>query len=113
MTLWVDAQLSPMITAWIRETFSLEAYSVGELGLRDATDQEIFAAAKEQQAIIMTKDSDFLNLVSRYGTPPQIILVTCGNTSNAVFKQILSKSLHSILRLLESGEPLVEISDPW
>ncbi|MBI4548714.1 MAG: DUF5615 family PIN-like protein, partial [Ignavibacteriae bacterium] len=95
MTLWVDAQVSPMITAWIRETFSLETYSMRELGFRDATDQEIFAAAKEQQAIIMTKDSDFLNLVNRYGTPPQIIWVTCGNTSNAALKEILSKNLYN------------------
>ena len=46
-------------------------------------------------------------------TPPQIIWITYGNTSNAALKEILSKNLHNALRLLESGEPLVAISDPW
>ncbi len=81
-----------------------------DIGLRDAEDLEIFAAAKAQQAILITKDSDFVDLVERLGSPPQIIWLTCGNTSNAQLREILNKTRIRALELLRSGETLVEIS---
>jgi predicted nuclease of predicted toxin-antitoxin system len=110
MTIWVDAHLSPGIASWISSTLGIEAIALRDLGLRDAEDTEIFEAAKAQQAIVMTKDSDFVDLVERLGSPPQIIWLTCGNTSNARLRQILSEMLPRALKLLESGEGLVEIS---
>lgn len=59
----------------------------------------------------MTKDSDFLLLLDRLGPPPQILWITCGNTSNAHLKEILKGSLSRALDLLQQGERLVEISD--
>jgi predicted nuclease of predicted toxin-antitoxin system len=38
----------------------------------------------------MTKDSDFVALLDRFGPPPQVIWITCGNTSNARLKEILT-----------------------
>ena len=113
MKLWLDAQLSPRLAAWMSTLFAIEVYAVRELGLRDAKDQEIFLAAKQAEAIIVTKDFDFINLLEQYGTPPQIIWITCGNTSNNYLKQILAKTLPSALLLLAEGEKLVEITDSW
>ena len=59
----------------------------------------------------MTKDSDFLKLVDRVGPPPQVLWITCGNTSNARLRQVLQSALPAALTLLEQGEPVVEISD--
>ena len=58
----------------------------------------------------MTKDSDFVLLLDRFGTPPQIIWLTCGNTSNASLKEILTKQLSQAIEFLERGEDLVEIN---
>jgi predicted nuclease of predicted toxin-antitoxin system len=58
----------------------------------------------------MTKDRDFVDLVERYGSPPQVIWLTCGNTSNARLKEILTATLPDALELLRSGERLVEIT---
>jgi predicted nuclease of predicted toxin-antitoxin system len=110
MTIWIDAQLSPSIAAWIRETFSIDAQALRAIGLRDAMDNEIFNAAKQANAIVMTKDSDFIDLLEQHGAPPKIIWLTCGNTSNERLKQILSTTLLSALQLLKSGEELIEIS---
>jgi predicted nuclease of predicted toxin-antitoxin system len=110
MTIWVDAHLSPAIATWIASTFGVEAIALRDLGLRDAEDHEIFEAAKTQEAIVMTKDSDFVDLVERLGSPPQIIWLTCGNTSNNKLREILSKTLPRALELLAAGETLVEIS---
>ncbi|NJL41283.1 MAG: DUF5615 family PIN-like protein [Leptolyngbyaceae cyanobacterium RM2_2_4] len=110
MTIWVDAHLSPAIATWITSTFGITALALRDIGLRDAEDPEIFEAAKAQRVIFMTKDSDFVNLVDRLGSPPQIIWLTCGNTSNARLREILSATLPEALDLLRAGEALVEIS---
>ena len=110
MTIWIDAHLSPAIATWIVNTFGVEAIALRDLGLRDAEDSEIFEADKAQEAIVMTQDSDFVNLVDRLGAPPQIIWLTCGSTSNAKLCQILSQTLPKALKLLAAGETLVEIS---
>lgn len=110
MTIWIDAQLSPAIAAWITTTLGVSAVAVRDLGLRDATDHEIFMAARRDQVIVMTKDSDFTQLLDRYGPPPQVIWLTCGNTSNAQLTRILTATLPHALALLAGGERLVEIS---
>lgn len=109
-TIWVDAHLSPAIVTWITDTFGVTALALRDLGLRDAEDPEIFEAAKAQRVIFMTKDSDFVDLVDHLGAPPQIIWLTCGNTSNARLREILSSVLLEALELLRSDEKLVEIS---
>jgi len=110
MKIWVDAQMSPAIAAWVIGNFPVRAVAVRDLGLRDAGDEEIFQAARRENAIVMTKDNDFVLLLDRLGPPPQVIWVTCGNTSNARLKEILTNTLPKALALLESGEKLVEIS---
>jgi predicted nuclease of predicted toxin-antitoxin system len=111
MKIWVNAQLSPAIADWIAQTFSVEAITVRDLKLRDATDQEIFAAARTAGAIVLTKDSDFVDMVNAEGAPPQVIWLTCGNTSNTRLREILSKTLSQALAMLTSGEIVVEIKD--
>jgi predicted nuclease of predicted toxin-antitoxin system len=109
MTIWVDAHLSPAIATWITTTFGITALALRDVGLRDAEDPEIFEAARARGVIFITKDSDFADLVDRLGTPPQVIWLTCGNTSNARLKEILNSTLLEALELLRSGEALVEI----
>lgn len=113
MTLWLDAQISPALAVWLRMRFDLDAVAVREIGLRDAEDPEIFAAAKEAAVTVMTKDSDFVDLLRRHGPPPQIVWLRCGNTSNARLKQILTQALPAVLPMLDAGEPLMEIGDAW
>ena len=109
MKIWVDAQLSPAIAGWIASTFGVEAVALRELGLRDATDPEILVAARQASAIVMTKDSDFVDLVNLHGIPPQVLWLTCGNTSNVALRQILTITLSQALTLLQAGEKVVEI----
>lgn len=110
MTIWIDAQMSPAIAAWISDNFPVRAIASRDLGLRNATDREIFFAARRETAIVMTKDSDFVSLLDELGMPPQVIWITCGNTSNARLREILTGTLPKALRLLGSGERLVEIN---
>ncbi len=79
----------------------IEPSSIRDLGLLRAKDRDIFQEAREAGAVVMTKDSDFLGLLARLGSPPQLIWITCGNTSNARLRQILQGALPTALELLE------------
>jgi len=111
LIIWIDAQLSPDLAPWIARHFKIEAHAVRELGLKTAKDHEIFQAARKAGAIIMTKDSDFLSLLERHGPPPQLIWITCGNTSNARLMDILTKNFDQATQWLKAGERLIEIGD--
>ena len=111
MKVWIDAQLSPGLARWLSEHHAVEALPVRRLGLHDATDEAIFDAARNAGAVVMTKDRDFVQLLERIGPPPQVIWITCGNTSNARMREILRQALANALQLLREGEPFVEITD--
>jgi len=110
MRIWVDAQMSPAIATWISSNYAVSAVAIRDLGLWDAEDKKIFEAARQEKAVVMTKDNDFVLLLDKLGPPPQVIWVTCGNTSNARLKEVLTKTLPKALDLLNFGEKLVEIN---
>ena len=112
MIIWVDAQLSPALAPWIIKSFGVEAASTRYLGLVNARDREIFNAARTNGTVVLTKDSDFVLLLERFGPPPQVLWVRCGNTSNARMRKVLTETWPRALARLEAGEPLVEINDP-
>ncbi len=110
MKIWIDAQLPPTLANWLTETFGLQASALRDLALRDAQDIEIFAAARAENVVIMTKDSDFIDLVCRLGSPPKILWLTCGNVTNRNLRQLLTATLPDALEQLRQGEMIVEIT---
>ena len=111
MRLWLDAQLPPSLAAWLGASLGLEAVAVRDIGLRDASDEQIFRAAREADAVVMTKDADFVTLLEQHGPPPRVVLVTCGNTSNARLREVVTSTWRDVSSLLAAGEPLVELGD--
>jgi len=61
----------------------------------------------------MTKDADFVELLEQHGPPPQVILVTCGNTSNARLRRLVQAAWPTMLAMLDRGEILVELGDQF
>lgn len=110
MKFWLNAHLSPKFAVWLAKEFGVDCKTVKDVGLRDAKDQEIFRRGKEEGVILVTKDADFVDLVLRHGPPPQILLLTTGNTSNDQLKKIFSKRFPKVLELLKAGEAIVELS---
>jgi predicted nuclease of predicted toxin-antitoxin system len=80
------------------------------LRLREANDQQIFDFAKNNNAIVIAKDEDFVQLHHLLGSPPKIIWVTCGNTSNLRMRQILHLKLNDTLEALKNFN-LIEITN--
>jgi len=110
MTLWLDEQLSPLLAPWMEATFGVHCHSVVNLPVDRGNDQDIFLKARHDGATIISKDSDFVDLVNRFGQPPQIVWVTCGNRSNALMKELLISTLPKVMELLAAGEPVVELA---
>lgn len=109
MLLWLDIHLPPAIGVWIEEKFAIEVRMMRDLGMQTAKDHEVFAAAQSAGAVIMTKDTDFSKLQEGVRDPPRVVLLACGNTSNARLREILDGSLRNALNLLSGGERLVII----
>ena len=111
-TVWLDAQLSPRLARWLAETFGVQGVAVRDVGLHQAEDQDIFFAARKVGALVITKDNDFVELLDRHGSPPKIIWLTCGNTSEAALREIFAANFPEALRLLDAGDDLVEFGTP-
>ena len=58
-----------------------------------------------------SKDADFAALARAVGDGPQIVWLTCGNTSNARLKTILEATMPKILARLSEGARVVRIHD--
>jgi predicted nuclease of predicted toxin-antitoxin system len=111
MIIWLDAQLPPQLATWLRLEFQIEAKSLRDLGLRDATDRDIFMQARASNAVIISKDRDFVDLVQILGPPPKLVWLTCGNVTNARLRIVFCHAWAKVTALLEAGEPIVELGD--
>jgi predicted nuclease of predicted toxin-antitoxin system len=90
-------------------TWNFPVVSIRDLGLRDAEDGVIYQAAKVANVVVLTKDADFAELVERLGPPPQVLWLRCGNSSNAALRALLTAELPEAMRLLNTGEAMVEL----
>lgn len=111
MKVWLDAQLPPALCAWLASEYEIEAIALRDPGLRDARDLEIFEAARVASVVVMSKDADFADLVTRRGPPPQVLWITCGNPTNAGLRAFLIQTLATGLELIRRGEPLVRLAE--
>lgn len=105
----LDAHISPVLAVWISTVFQIECCSAKFLNLLEAEDKQIFFIARDKNAVVITKDDDFVSLLNRNGSPPKIIWLTCGNTSRERLRQILALNLRQALDLLQTAD-LVEIT---
>jgi predicted nuclease of predicted toxin-antitoxin system len=101
----------PQLANWLSDTFKVEAYALRDLNLRDAEDADIFEKARQDGIVIISKDSDFVEMILRLGKPPQLLWITCGNVTNRRLQDLLSKVFVKAQKLLISGEEVVEITD--
>ena len=102
--------MPPALATWLVEDHGLAATHVTALGLRDATDAEIFARARAEDVVVVTKDHDFVQLLERHGPPPRVVWITAGNLRNRELRAVLQRHWPRVAELLAAGvEPLVEI----
>jgi predicted nuclease of predicted toxin-antitoxin system len=76
---------------------------------KPAKDTEIWNHASTNGYIIVTQDSDFLNLFETRGYPPKIVLLRTGNMDKKKAEEILLQAKPSIEYLEKNDYRLLEI----
>ena len=109
MKILLDANISWKLINLIKSAFPdcLHADNIGLVF--PAKDSEIWGYAKENDCTIITKDSDFVNLLEMNGYPPKIILLKTGNNRNQALAEIIIKAEKDIKDFITSDYGLLEI----
>ncbi|WP_339871871.1 DUF5615 family PIN-like protein [uncultured Brevundimonas sp.] len=83
-----------------------EALHVEVLGLGTATDAEVWAEARRQDAVVVSKDSDFMVLAARKG---RLVRLRVGNRANRDLFDIIDRNWPQVVERLDGGERIVEL----
>jgi predicted nuclease of predicted toxin-antitoxin system len=73
---------------------------VRDVGLAGEDDERIWALAKAEEFVIVTKDNDFLARALVRGHPPQVVQVCLGNASTVQIASLLRARLDDIERFV-------------
>jgi predicted nuclease of predicted toxin-antitoxin system len=82
------------------EIFSGSSH-IKSVGLINAPDKEIWEYAKKNDFIIVTQDSDFIELNLLFGFPPKIIWIRTGNLKTHAILEILTDNYYEIEKFVE------------
>jgi len=104
----VDNQLPPALARFIQTEFNVRAIHVFDVGLRDASDAEIWNYVSTNDSILISKDEDFANMVLHAPTA-RLIWVRFGNCRKAFLLNAFQEMWPRIVERLESGDRLIEI----
>jgi predicted nuclease of predicted toxin-antitoxin system len=102
----IDQQLPPLLVSWFRSR-GLAAVHVRDLGMSAAPDAEIWAEATRDDAVVISRDEDFVARVRSGGA--RLVWVRLGNCANPALLSAIETSWAAITRRLEDGERLVEL----
>ncbi|MGZ4968720.1 MAG: DUF5615 family PIN-like protein [Methylobacter sp.] len=109
MKLLLDENLSRRAVPFLQDIFQ-GSTQIALLGMENADDREIRNFAKDNDFVIVTKDSDFFEMASVYGQPPQIIWLKIGNQSKAATINALISNHQNIEQaLIVEGKACIEI----
>lgn len=69
LRVWIDAQMPPSLARRLAREVGVDGVHVDDLGLRTATDSEIFTAARAGNVIVVSKDTDSSTCLSGTARP--------------------------------------------
>ena len=108
MNFLIDAQLPPALARWIGSQ-GHQATHVFEVGLQAAEDEPIWEHARKMEAVIVSKDEDFLDRWLLSDKPVPLVWIRKGNCSNRALLAWLEPLWPDAMRRLEQGEQLIEL----
>ena len=99
--IWLDTNISPAIAKWMMEYTGMTVKSSYSLSFNQSNDLTIYNTAKEYgKVILISKDADFPELISRLGSPPKLISLRFGNCDNKTMWSILEPKIMEAINLL-------------
>jgi predicted nuclease of predicted toxin-antitoxin system len=106
LNLLFDQNISFRITKLLSETFP-GCKHVSDVGMRNATDLEIWRYGKENRFCIVTFDSDFIDFSTLMGHPPKLIILRTGNRRTAKIADMLKLKKAAIDNFLNDRSGLI------
>jgi predicted nuclease of predicted toxin-antitoxin system len=104
----VDAQLPPALAQALTAA-GHQAEHLEDVGLRHAKDPAIWEYAHHHQAILITKDEDFVDRYRRQSDGPAVIWIRLGNASRQKLLAWFLPLLPQLLERLQAGDKLIEV----
>src|ERR1700761_2507717 len=103
--IWLDTQLSSVIAKWMAEHTGFTVKSSYSLQHHKLKDLEIYDKAKAAGNIILvSKDADFPELISRLGSPPKLIVIRKGNCDNREMWDFIKPNIIQAVRILTTSD---------
>ena len=103
MKLLFDQNLSPHLPRYLIKEFP-NSLHVRDVGLACADDWAVWSYAKDNDLVIVSKDSDFHQMSFTFGAPPKVVWIQSGNCSTEYILDKLKASRSSILEFGEDPE---------
>jgi predicted nuclease of predicted toxin-antitoxin system len=104
----VDAQLPALLCTFFTQ-HGFDAQHVIDTMDHATSDEQIFAFARANDLVVVTKDDDFARRSDALGAPPQILWLRIGNCRNQALLTAIGNAWNDILPALERGERIVEV----
>ena len=95
MKLLFDENLSPRLVKLLSDVFP-DSVHVRDVGLKAASDPDVWTYAKDNGLVICSKDSDMHQRSFVFGFPPKIIWVRLGNCSTDDIAKVLRNNTGAI-----------------
>lgn len=106
MRFLIDAQLPPMLASWLVDQ-GFEAAHVVDCGLGAASDAAIAERARCDDAVLMSKDEDFMTL--RLPDRFALVWLRVGNATNRALLAWIETRWPTVVGLLHAGERFIEV----
>jgi predicted nuclease of predicted toxin-antitoxin system len=103
----VDEQLPASVAQWLAGR-GHEAQHVGSLGMKSASDQTVWSHALATDAVIVTKDRDFVEWAIARRPAAVVLWLRFGNLKRTILLRRLENAWPKILEGLVSGARVVE-----
>ena len=108
MRFLVDAQLPPALARML-SAHGHVAEHVTDVGPADAPDRDLWHYALEHQALLITKDEDFSNMLVFGGAAPVIVWIRVGNTRRRALIEWFEPLIDRIVEMIQAGNSLIEL----
>jgi predicted nuclease of predicted toxin-antitoxin system len=95
MKLLFDENLSPKLPERLNDLFP-NSLHVRDVGMKATIDPIVWDYAKDNDLMIVSKDSDMHDLSLVFGNPPKVIWLRLGNCSTLQIEKLLRRDFNAI-----------------
>ncbi len=105
-----DNNLSHRLVAALEDVFPGSLH-VRDIGLSQATDGRVWVYARDNDLVLVTKDSDFNQMSFLHGAPPKVVWLRAGNCSTDMALDLIRTRAETILAFISDQSASLLVLD--